>query len=388
MLRRLFGSKDALTSQPTAEIDARPISWRPMTDSPADARRARPREWIAYLDARAACLDSLRRGDLNGAARYAEESRRLHAAWRGYEYTSSRFNIPMREERLDPQLVGLSDRVVVEQELAAHSFGLVDAPNQVKRLLGVTIADDLAWPWFDEWRHWFVERNSAPPAWEEQLLHPPPNPEEADERYRDQLRDLASDERIAISFGGHAMEIEFLAEDLYLTIQGTRALATDLAARGLAAYPATPAGRLARALTVTQLKSLAESMGVGVKGRKGAILDALVPHLDDAELDRLAPGDFVELTGPPATTWMGYRRAFIEIWAHTMTMLGFKRREIRDSTGMRDILNGYSIIGDDQCIFCRTKNKTTIALSDIVPEALPPYHPGCRCATAPWGQWE
>ena len=69
-------------------------------------------------------------------------------------------------------------------------------------------------------------------------------------------------------------------------------------------------------------------------------------------------------------------------------MSGSKRREIRNATGVRDILDGYSIIGDDQCIFCRTKNKTMIALPDIVPEAFPPFHPGCRCATAPWGQWE
>ena len=60
----------------------------------------------------------------------------------------------------------------------------------------------------------------------------------------------------------------------------------------------------------------------------------------------------------------------------------------RDATGMRGILNGYSIIGDDQGILCQTRNKTRIAFPDIVREALPPFHPGCRCATAPWGQPE
>jgi hypothetical protein len=55
---------------------------------------------------------------------------------------------------------------------------------------------------------------------------------------------------------------------------------------------------------------------------------------------------------------------------------------------MRDVLNGYSIIGDDQCILCRTKNKTRIAFPGIVPEAFPTFHPGCRCATASWGQRE
>ncbi len=60
----------------------------------------------------------------------------------------------------------------------------------------------------------------------------------------------------------------------------------------------------------------------------------------------------------------------------------------RDATGVRGILNCDSIIGDDQCILCRTKNKTRIAFPDIVREALPTFHPGCRCATAPWGQPE
>lgn len=60
----------------------------------------------------------------------------------------------------------------------------------------------------------------------------------------------------------------------------------------------------------------------------------------------------------------------------------------REATGMHDILNGYSIIGDDQSILCQTKNKTRITFADIVREALPTFHPGCRCATAPWGQPE
>jgi hypothetical protein len=55
---------------------------------------------------------------------------------------------------------------------------------------------------------------------------------------------------------------------------------------------------------------------------------------------------------------------------------------------MRDILKGDSILGDDQCLFCRTKNGTRIRLQDVKPESFPPFHPGCRCAAAPWGQRE
>ena len=117
-------------------------------------------------------------------------------------------------------------------------------------------------------------------------------------------------------------------------------------------------------------------------------MTAVIDHINERELEQLAPGEFVELDGPPRTEWMAYRRAFIRLWAHTMTMLGFKQREARDADGMRDIMNGYSIIGGDGCLFCRTKSGTRIRLQDAKPEALPPFHPGCSCATAPWGQWE
>ena len=60
----------------------------------------------------------------------------------------------------------------------------------------------------------------------------------------------------------------------------------------------------------------------------------------------------------------------------------------RPPMGMRDILNGHSISGDDQCILRRTKNKTRSAFPGIVPEASSPFHPGCRSAPAPWGQWQ
>jgi hypothetical protein len=390
MMRRIFGGNNAKSAK-TPQIDAAPeaSAWRPMTDTPAHARRTRPAAWIAYLDARAASLKALRAGDVATAAKRAEDSRRLHAAWRGYDYAPGPFTAPTSIQTPEPQLVGLSDPASVAIELATGIVGpSVDATDHAKRLIGVTIIDNLAWPWFEEWRGWFAERNSVPPMWDKVLLVDQPTPTQADDLFRDQLRELGVDERIALLYGGHAVELGLLAEDLCVTVDHARVIASTLATRGLAAYPATAAGRLARAMTVAQLKALAGTNGIAVKGQKDAIVGALIDHVDTEELERLAPGEFVDLVGAPATQWMGYRRAFIELWAHTMTMSGFKLREIQDATGLRDFIKGYSIIGDDECVFCRTKNKTRIALGKATPATLPPFHPGCRCATAPWGQWD
>lgn len=388
MLRRLFGRGEPPTA-PETVAGPSPSAWAPMTDKPADARRARPRDWIAYLDARAASLQALRAGDVATAATRAADSRRLHAAWRGYDYEASPFAAPTTFQSPDLQLVGLSDPSVVRVELAVGAVGpSIDAVDQAKRLIGVTIVDDLGWPWFEEWRSWFAERNGAPPMWNEALLLDPAGPSDEVVQFRDRIRPLGVDERIALAFGGHAVQIDLLAEDLCLTVDATRSIGLTLAQHGLATYPASRPSRLARSLTVDQLKDLAATKGVIVKGKKDAIAAAVADHVDESELERLAPGEFVELVGMPRTKWMTYRRAFIELWAHTMTMSGFKLREIRDASDMRDIIKGYSIIGDDQCLFCRTKNGTRIRLQDAKPEALPPFHPGCRCATAPWGQWE
>ncbi len=389
MLRRLFGRGEAPAAPEMADAGPSRSSRVPMTDTPADARRARPREWNAYLDARAASLHALRAGDVATAATKAADSRRLHAAWRGYDYEASPFAAPTTFQTPDLQLVGLSDPSAVRVELAIGAVGpIVDAVDQAKRLIGVTMIDDLGWPWFEEWRGWFAERNSAPPMWDEALLLDSAGPSDEDVQFRDRIRPLGVDERIALAFGGHGVQIDLLAEDLCLTVDATRSISTSLAQHGLATYPASRPSRLARALTVDQLKALAAAKGIIVKGKKDAIAAAVADHVDEPELERLAPGEFVELAGMPRTRWMTYRRAFIELWAHTMMMSGFKLREIRDASDMRDILKGYSIIGDDQCPYCRTKNGARIRLQDVKPGTFPPFHPGCRCATAPWGQWE
>ena len=389
MLRRLFGRGEAPAAPEMADAGPSRSSRVPMTDTPADARRARPREWNAYLDARAASLHALRAGDVATAATKAADSRRLHAAWRGYDYEASPFAAPTTFQTPDLQLVGLSDPSAVRVELAIGAVGpSVDAVDQAKRLIGVTMIDDLGWPWFEEWRGWFAERNSAPPMWDEALLLDSAGPSDEDVQFRDRIRPLGVDERIALAFGGHGVQIDLLAEDLCLTVDATRSISTSLAQHGLATYPASRPSRLARALTVDQLKALAAAKGIIVKGKKDAIAAAVADHVDEPELERLAPGEFVELAGMPRTRWMTYRRAFIELWAHTMMMSGFKLREIRDASDMRDILKGYTIIGDDQCPHCRTKNGARIRLQDVKPETFPPFHPGCRCATAPWGKWE
>lgn len=389
MLKRLFGGGRPRDVPDGNVGNASQSPWAPMTDTPADARRTRPREWLSYLDARAASLEALRSGDVQLAARRAAETARLHASWRGYAYEPSPFTAPAKLPLSDLQLVGLSDPASVRVELRLGSIGLsIDAVDQAKRLIGITISDELKWPWFEDWRRWFTERASAPPTWGEDLLVDPPDTSDEDERLRDRLRPLSVDERIAVVYGGHAVPIDLLAEDLCLTVAGTRSLCSRLATAGLARYPAPPASRLARALTIDQLKEVATAKDIAGKGRKDAIVAALVDHIDDQELERLAPGEFVELVGLPRSQWTTYRRAFVELWAHTMSMSGFKAREIQDTTGMRDILKGYSIIGDDQCLFCRTKNGTRVRLQDVKPETFPPFHPGCRCATAPWGQWE
>lgn len=389
MFRRLLGGKSTSPQEPPAGNMIPEAARRPMTDKPADARHARPKQWMAYLDARAASLQALRVGDVTTAAKRAEDSRRLHAAWRGYDYApgpsirSTTLQVP------EPQLVGLSDPTSVQVELAMSIIGpTIAAPDHAKRLIGLTITDDLSWPWLEEWRGWFAERRATPPMWDDALLVGEPARNQVDDHFREQLRSLGVDGRIAVAYGGHAVEIDLLAEDLCLTVGNTRALASTLATGGLALYPASAAGRLARALTVAQLKALAESKGIPVKGKKESIVAALVGQVGPAELDRLAPGEFVELAGPPATRWMAYRRAFIIVWAHTMTMSGFGQREMRDAVANRDILKGFTIMGDDDCSYCRTRNREKIALRDLTPQRLPPFHPGCRCASAPWVDWD
>ena len=93
MLKRILGRGEPPTVPETVASPS-PSAWAPMTDKPADARRARPREWIAYLDARAASLQALRAGDIATAATKAADLRRLHAAWRGYDYEASPFAAP------------------------------------------------------------------------------------------------------------------------------------------------------------------------------------------------------------------------------------------------------------------------------------------------------
>lgn len=122
MLKRLFGREERPTT-PETVAGSSPSARAPMTDKPADARRARPRDWSAYLDARAASLRALRAGDVATAATKAADSRRLHAAWRGYDYEASPFAATTTIQSPDLQLVGLSDPSVVRVELAVGAVG-------------------------------------------------------------------------------------------------------------------------------------------------------------------------------------------------------------------------------------------------------------------------
>jgi len=375
MLRRLLGrgSDEAPKAAPALEDG----SW--LSEAPDQARRVRTGDWEAYLAARGRAMTALRSRDARAASKALVESRRLHAKWRGYPY-----NGPDVAEVAFPSALlvdGVSNANEARAVFAANRVDLIASHRVGRVVAAITFGDQLSWPDFDRWRAFFVRQGYQPAMWSEALLAPEPAPVADDTQLRALWASLAPGELFALAVdAGSAIRLDFLAEHACLSLPETRAMVVGLATRGLATFPAAPADHLAAAMTVEQLRTLAQERGITVRGRKSAIAATLAGAISPAEIAARAPGEFAALAPIPVTPLWEYRIAFADLLAHSLLLGGLREGH---SMAPTDVASGYEIGLTDDCPACRQYEGKKLSEKDG--KALPPYlvHPGCRCTLLP-----
>jgi len=75
-------------------------------------------------------------------------------------------------------------------------------------------------------------------------------------------------------------------------------------------------------------------------------------------------------------------RARLEALVHTITMIAAKEQTIAQyrASGVRDVQ--ITLAGDD-CVVCDEHRHRVVPVANGPIEALPPFHPGCRCGFLP-----
>ena len=376
MLKRLLGlgTKD---SAPSRQVPPQG-TWQ--QESPDEARHIRSREWHAYLAARGDAMAAIRAGNAPAAGKAWLESRHLHARWRGYPYngpTAAAVPFPV-----SLQVSGVSRNKELSSVVAAHRLDLIPNHRVGKVIAALTFEDQLAWPELTTWAQRFSKMHYRPAMWSDLLLQPEPHPTAEDVKIREMLDSLSPDERMAVAVdGGTAARLDFIAEHLCLSLPDTRTLVAGLATRGLAGFPASAADRLAVALSVDELKALAQERGLIVKGRKLAIATAAAASMSEHEVEAQAPGEYASIRSFGSTPLWEYRIAFADVLAHTLLLGGL--REARDLDDGSGVLKGYELSVADDCPACSDYKARVLSVSQT--KALPLYlvHPGCRCAFLP-----
>ncbi len=360
-LRRLLGQPD------------RGPEAAPAPESPRQARLARPGLHEQYLSllARSARLASAH--DFAGARAANDAAREAHASWRGYKPRPS-FGIPLPIDWRPPSNLGLVgvdlDSVGEALAVVVHGYG----PRAGLVLTALTIADDPGWPDLDALRRRFRSLGYRPI---DPILvddDPPITDAEADTRAR--IVSLPLADRPGALVLSRTQEVGVVAEELWRTLPDTRALLSRVAGAALGWYPARRRTRLARVLTVPDLKRVAADRGSTAKGTKERLLDAIEPRLTDEEVEHLAPGEFYE---PPILgLWFARRQDLMAAWAGTMIQRTY--RSILLSNADADVRG--ATLTDTDCPIC-SEVPRYIPARDFERAPSPPFHIGCRCTAIP-----
>lgn len=344
----------------------------------SDVRMARPREWRAYLEARTNALAAFNRGERSKAMEWQEESIRRHGRWRGYDPDARLtfgISVDLPWAEADLLVGGISDERRVRAEFEFEGIGLTDAG----RLLAITLNDDLSWPLFDEWRTWFGARDQYPASWPGELVDPEPMATTEDQAFRSLCAGLPEEHVVALTLDRSLVEVDLLCERLVVTYEDGLRVIEDLVRAGLATHPGPMRARLHASLTVADLRRLAARYGIKATGTKDRVLDALLAGVPEGALESVSTPDYVELRGAPASAWMAYRIAFVNLWRMTVWQIAYREREFRQ---LRDAGAGLTYT-TGECGICSPLRERRVAPSDLTIEAMPPFHPGCTCVVIP-----
>lgn len=330
--------------------------------------------WRRYVDARLAAVAAFDRGDWDGACRWGAEADARQSRWRGYDSPSPLGLGPVRMVVDDLLVSGITDRGRIVRAIGLTGLGF-DSLHE--HLLAITIADPLRWSRLDEWRDWFKATTWVPGWPEDVFAGPEPEATADDQMYRASWSVLPNGQALALAVDRDVIAIEALCEQLGVTYEAGLGIVRGLVAAGLAEHPAPVRTRLAKALTILELKTLATAHGLRATGRKEAILDTLVSGVAGPALEAVQTPDYIQLPRP-GSPWMAWRRGFAGVWAATLVATFYRRhryQQYHDADAWVEI-DGHS------CPAC-TAYEGRIAPSDLTAELLPPFHPGCTCSPDP-----
>lgn len=345
----------------------------------SDVRRARPREWRAYLAARAEALAAFNRGDWPSASKWEVESQRRRGTWGGYDAEPrTAFRLPAEPlAPVDLLVDGLRNERRVASEFALAGLGMTDL---AARVFALTLNEPLSWPLLAEWRAWFATMEPGVPWVEPALAEPEPLASAEDARFLSICSNLPETHVFALTFDeSSTVEIDLLCEALAVTYRDGLEIVDDLARAGLARHPASVRTRLEAGMGVAELKSLAAGHGVRVRGRKAEIVDAIIEGVPVGALEGIETADYVDLVTPPKTPWVRFRRGFVDVWVSTVIAIFYRDRAF---TQFRDAGVGVEITRSD-CPACEKFNGRRVLAGRLELTDLPPFHPGCNCSTIP-----
>jgi hypothetical protein len=75
-------------------------------------------------------------------------------------------------------------------------------------------------------------------------------------------------------------------------------------------------------------------------------------------------------------------RTRLEALIHTIMMVSGKEQAVADYRASK-VREAEVIMAGDDCVVCDEHRHRVVPLSDATMEALPPFHPGCRCGVLP-----
>jgi len=259
---------------------------------------------------------------------------------------------------------------------------------EARHVEAVLLGTAYDWPDFDRWYREFSQARKFPAMWNG--LQRRPDAAAASE-VLDTVGGLSFEARMVITENAVlerrvARSLAEIRERSFLTQEEFARAAPELKEARLLKHPAGAEERLLL-LDTAALRSALAARDLRRSGRKEELAERLAASMSKQEVAGLtptAPDDLAlvgqELQGATREA-LAHERAKLWLLTHTLSFIGYSERDIEGLRGAGYNIRIKILEADDECPVCRRWAGRPFDPRRVNRSDLPPYHPGCRCAT-------
>jgi hypothetical protein len=272
---------------------------------------------------------------------------------------------------------------------------LSDFRSFEREIIALLLGGKWEWLEFDKWHQKFTELDYFPYMWSSVQFRPLEEIPEAVQTL-DTFASLSLDAR-RLLVGNNAVNkanqvtraVEDMGREVGMMRHETLKVIEELKKFSLSKYPLAISEKLP-ILKVNDLKEICEEYSLPKTGKKVEIIKRISQNISEKELRSLLPSEAQRDSASigfclplRARNYVDWNIAKIKLLTHTLEFSSYK---FRNTEGYKQsgIVKKVVIIGldGDPCPICAPQNKKIFNINDI--NSLPPFHPGCRCTTAPF----